>query len=103
MYQLGTVKLTDAIWLLQLVISSLLIHALCDKSPPRFEPRSPAMLISLYTDDYSLNVWLFSILIYPGFPLLWWHKFHVFSRLFPGKSNEISGNFRLESVFVLVM
>ncbi len=46
MHQL--VKLTDAIWLLHLVISSPLIHALGDpsqappvKPPPGFEPGSP--------------------------------------------------------------
>ncbi len=39
-----SVKLTYAIWLLQLVISSSLILALGDPSqaPPGFEPRSPA-------------------------------------------------------------
>ncbi len=39
-----SVKLTNAIWLLQLVISSPLIHALDDTSqaPKGFEPRSPA-------------------------------------------------------------
>ncbi len=30
-------------------------------------------------------------------------KFHVFSRLFPGKGNEIQGQFGFESVFVLIM
>ncbi len=30
-------------------------------------------------------------------------KFHVFSRLFPGKSNEIKGQFGFKSVFVLIM
>ncbi len=40
MHQL--VKLTDATWLLQLAISSPLIHALGDPSQaPGFEPRSP--------------------------------------------------------------
>ncbi len=41
MHQL--VKLTDAIWLLQLAISSPLIHPLCDPSqaPTGFEPGSP--------------------------------------------------------------
>ncbi len=40
MYQ--SVKLTDAIWFLQLVISSPLIHALVDpiQAPPGFEPRA---------------------------------------------------------------
>ncbi len=39
-----SVKLTDAIWLLQLEIYSPLIHALGDQSqaPPGFKPRSPA-------------------------------------------------------------
>ncbi len=39
-----SVQLTDAIWLLQLVISSTLIHALGDpsQSPMGFEPISPA-------------------------------------------------------------
>ncbi len=39
-----SVKLTDAIWLLHLVICSPLIHALGDASqaPPGFEPGSPA-------------------------------------------------------------
>ncbi len=38
-----SVKLSDAIWLLQLVISSPLIHALGDSSqtPTGFEPGSP--------------------------------------------------------------
>ncbi len=31
------------------------------------------------------------------------NKFHVFSRLFPGKCNEIPGQFGFESVFVLIM
>ncbi len=30
-------------------------------------------------------------------------KFHVFSRLFPGKRNEIQYQFGFESVFVLIM
>ncbi len=30
-------------------------------------------------------------------------KFHVFSRLFPGKCNEIPGQFGFESVFLLIM
>ncbi len=30
-------------------------------------------------------------------------KFHVFSKLFPGKSNQIQGQFGFESVFVLIM
>ncbi len=30
-------------------------------------------------------------------------KFHVFSRLFPSKNNEIQGQFGMESVFVLIM
>ncbi len=30
-------------------------------------------------------------------------KFHVFSRLFPGKCNEIPGQFGFEAVFVLII
>ncbi len=30
-------------------------------------------------------------------------EFHVFSRLFPGKSDEIQCQFGFESVFVLIM
>ncbi len=30
-------------------------------------------------------------------------KFHAFSRLFPGKCNEIPDQFGFESVFVLIM
>ncbi len=30
-------------------------------------------------------------------------KFHILSRLFPGKRNEIKGQFGFESVFVLIM
>ncbi len=30
-------------------------------------------------------------------------KFHVFSRIFPGKNNEIQGQFGFESVFGLII
>ncbi len=45
----------------------------------------------------SKNVLGYSICVsITGFPL------HVFSRLFPGKINEIPGQFGSESVFVLI-
>ncbi len=52
-----SVTLTDAIWLLQLVISSSLIHALGDPSqtPPGFEPRSPAWEADNLPTELSLH------------------------------------------------
>ncbi len=47
-----SVKLTDAIWLLQLIIFSPLIYALGD--PSQAEPRSPAWEVDDLPIDLSL-------------------------------------------------
>ncbi len=69
-----SVKLTYAIWLLQLVISSSLILALGDPSqaPPGFEPRSPAgeaddFPTELSTIFFFYVVTVFSVFLYSIF------------------------------------
>ncbi len=54
---------------------------------------------------YIKNMSTYCVVYYTKtrFPLLWWHNVPCISRLFPGKSNEISSQFDFQSVFVLIM